>query len=140
MGRTARGVTAVKLRTGDSIVDFSIIQKDSCNDPNTDVLIITNDGFGKRTSIEEFRTQNRGGIGLISTKFKNAQSRVANIRIVNQDDELMIVSNNGVVVRLKASDISRQSRMATGVRLQNLDDNDAIASVTKIVNIDEGEE
>lgn len=140
MGRTARGVTAVKLRTGDSIVDFSIIQKELCNDPNTDVLIITNDGFGKRTSIEEFRTQNRGGIGLISTKFKNAQSRVANIRIVSGDDELMIVSNNGVVVRLKASDISRQSRMATGVRLQNLDDNDAIASVTKIVNIDEGEE
>ncbi|MEB3286734.1 MAG: DNA gyrase subunit A [Vampirovibrionales bacterium] len=137
MGRTARGVTAVKLRTGDQIVDFSIIPKDVCNDPNTDVLIITTDGFGKRTSIDEFRTQNRGGIGLISTKFKNTQSRVANICIVQNNDELMIVSANGVVVRLKAGDISRQSRMATGVRLQNLDDHDSIASVTKVVNIDE---
>lgn len=141
MGRTARGVTAIKLRAGDSIVDFSVIKKEVSNDPNTCVLIITNDGFGKRTSVEEFRTQNRGGIGIISTKFKNAKSRVTNIMIVKEDDELMIVSANGVVVRLKAGEISQQSRMATGVRLQNLDDNDYVASVTKIVPIaDDGDD
>lgn len=134
LGRTARGVTAMKMRTGDSIVDFSILPASS-ND--ADVLIITNDGFGKRTNVAEFRKQNRGGIGLISTKFKNAQSRVTNTAVVKDSDELLIVSANGVVVRLRAGEISRQSRMATGVRLQNLDEQDYVASVTKIVPIDD---
>jgi DNA gyrase subunit A len=134
LGRTARGVTAMKMRTGDEIVDFSVLPA-TAND--VDVLIITNDGFGKRTNVAEFRGQNRGGIGLISTKFKNAQSRVTNTAVVNENDELLIVSANGVVVRLRAGEISRQSRMATGVRLQNLDENDYVASVTKIVPLDD---
>jgi DNA gyrase subunit A len=137
LGRPARGVTAMKMRAGDEIVDFSVLPG-TAND--LDVLIITNDGFGKRTNLAEFRTQNRGGIGLISTKFKNAKSRVTNTAIVNDTDELMIVSANGVVVRLRAGEISRQSRMATGVRLQNLDENDYVASVTKIVPLDDEEE
>ncbi|MCE3235628.1 MAG: gyrase subunit [Vampirovibrio sp.] len=137
LGRPARGVTAMKMRAGDEIVDFSVL---AAADHTSDVLIITNDGFGKRTNVAEFRTQNRGGIGLISTKFKNAKSRVTNTAIVNEKDELMVVSANGVVVRLRAGEISRQSRMATGVRMQNLDENDYVASVTKIVPLDEEEE
>jgi DNA gyrase subunit A len=136
LGRTARGVTAMKMRAGDEIVDFSTLPN---NDHTADVLIITNDGFGKRTNVAEFRSQNRGGIGLISTKFKNAKSRVTNTCIVTENDELMVVSANGVVVRLRAGEISRQSRMATGVRLQNLDENDCVASVTKIVPMDDEE-
>ncbi len=136
LGRTARGVTAMKMRAGDEIVDFSTLPND---DHSADVMIITNDGFGKRTNVAEFRSQNRGGIGLISTKFKNAKSRVTNTCIVMENDELMVVSANGVVVRLRAGEISRQSRMATGVRLQNLDENDYVASVTKIVPLDEDE-
>lgn len=134
LGRTARGVTAMKMRAGDEIVDFSTLPN---NDHTADVLIITNDGFGKRTNVAEFRSQNRGGIGLISTKFKNAKSRVTNTCIVTENDELMVVSANGVVVRLRAGEISRQSRMATGVRMQNLDENDYVASVTKIVPLDD---
>ncbi|MBY0402923.1 MAG: DNA gyrase subunit A, partial [Cyanobacteria bacterium] len=133
LGRPARGVTAMKLRPDDEIVDFSI----AANDTNTDLLIITNDGFGKRTNISEFRVQGRGGIGLISTKFKNIRSRVTNICVVNESDEMLIVSANGVVVRIKAGDISKQSRMATGVRIQNIDDNDYVASVNKIVATDD---
>ncbi len=135
LGRTARGVTAMKLRAGDFIIDFSITP----NDAIIDLLVITNDGFGKRTNITEFRTQNRGGIGLISTKFKNQKSRVTNICVVEEGDELMLVSANGVVVRLQAKDISRQSRTATGVRIQNMDADDHVASVTKIVPIEEQE-
>jgi DNA gyrase subunit A len=136
LGRTARGVTAMKMRAGDEIVDFSTLPN---NDHTADVLIITNDGFGKRTNVAEFRSQNRGGIGLISTKFKNAKSRVTNTCIVTENDEMMVVSANGVVVRLRAGEISRQSRMATGVRMQNLDENDCVASVTKIVPMDDEE-
>lgn len=136
LGRTARGVTAMKMRAGDEIVDFSTLPN---SDHSADVLIITNDGFGKRTNVAEFRSQNRGGIGLISTKFKNAKSRVTNTCIVTENDELMVVSANGVVVRLRTGEISRQGRMATGVRLQNLDENDYVASVTKIVPMDDEE-
>lgn len=136
LGRTARGVTAMKLRQGDHIVDFSIVPAEQ----NVDLLVVTNDGFGKRTNITEFRPQNRGGIGLIATKFKNKQSRVTNIMVVAESDELMIVSANGIVVRLKAKDISRQGRAATGVRLQNLDEDDMVASVTKVVALDEDDE
>lgn len=129
LGRTARGVTAMKLRAGDRIVDNSIIS------PNTavDLLVVTNDGYGKRTSIDEFRGQNRGGIGLIATKFKNDKSRVACLTTVTEGQELMLVTSNGVVVRLNASDISRQGRQATGVRIQSLDAQDHIASLTRIM-------
>lgn len=133
LGRTARGVTAMKLRQGDTIVDFSIVP----HGKDTELLVVTNDGFGKRTNISEFRPQNRGGIGLIATKFKNKQSRVTNIMVIEETDELMIVSANGIVVRLRGADISKQSRSATGVRLQNLDDDDFVASVTRIVPIDD---
>ncbi len=129
MGRSARGVSSIKLRTGDEIVDFSVIPPDFAGD----VLIVTNDGFGKRVNVDEFRSQNRGGIGLISTKFKNRDSRLNNIGTISEEDELMLVSSQGVVVRLKGNEISHQGRMATGVRLQNLDDDDAVASVTKII-------
>lgn len=135
MGRTARGVTSMKLRSGDEIVDLSIVPQGS----TADVLIVTNDGFGKRTNVEEFRAQNRGGIGIISTKFKNAKSRVKSTSIVAEEDELLIVSGHGIVVRLKAGEISCQGRMATGVRLQNLDDKDYVASVSKIVAIEDQE-
>ncbi|MBK8191227.1 MAG: DNA gyrase subunit A [Vampirovibrionales bacterium] len=135
IGRTARGVTAMKMRAGDQIVDFGVCP----NNATLDLMIITNDGFGKRTNIAEFRPQNRGGIGLIATKFKNPRSRLTNILVIDDSDELLIASANGVVVRLNARDISRQGRAATGVRLQNMDDNDFVASVTKIVSDEEQE-
>lgn len=132
LGRTARGVTAMKMRAADYIIDFSVIPKGQMGD----LLVVTNDGFGKRTSLDEFRAQNRGGIGLIATKFKNKDSRLINIMAISEEDELMMVSHNGVVVRLQGKDISRQGRPATGVRLQNLDDQDSVASVTRILQDD----
>jgi DNA gyrase subunit A len=133
MGRTARGVNAMKMRQSDMIVDFSLADPDS----QDDLLLITNDGFGKRVNLSEFRLQSRNGIGVISTKFKNAKSRVKSLCMIHPDDELLIVSANGVVVRLEAKTISKQSRPATGVRLQNIDDNDEVATVTKVVSLDD---
>lgn len=137
LGRTARGVSAIKLRPDDEIVDFSVISSNADTKQDEDVLIVTSDGFGKRMPVSEFRPQARGGIGLIASKFKNAQSRVACLNIVQPDDELMVVTANGVVVRLHARDISRQGRMATGVRIQTLDDQDAVTSVSKIIQVDD---
>jgi DNA gyrase subunit A len=135
MGRAARGVGSMKMRQSDFIVDFSVCDQNS----HDDLLIITTDGFGKRVNVDEFRLQNRNGLGVISTKFKNAKSRVKSLCMIHPDDELLIVSANGVVVRLEAKTISKQSRSATGVRLQNMDENDEVATVTKVVNLDEPE-
>jgi DNA gyrase subunit A len=130
MGRAARGVRAITLREGDIIVGFDVIEP---GDETASILVVTTDGFGKRVKMEEFRQQGRGGIGLIGTKFKKAQSRLAAVRIVHPGDEVMIATMNGVVVRQKVDEISSQGRMATGVRIQQLDDDDSVSSVTPLV-------
>jgi DNA gyrase subunit A len=129
MGRAARGVRAITLREGDRIVGFDVIA------PNEEAyaLIVTNDGFGKRVKLDEFRQQGRGGIGLIGTKFKNAQSRMASLRVVRPGDGVMIATANGIVVRQEVDQISAQGRMATGVRIQQLGEEDQVVSVTPLV-------
>lgn len=130
LGRSARGVNSMKLRTGDSIIGCDIVTKNQ----DGDLLVVTSDGFGKRTKLSEFRAQNRGGIGLIATKFKSSKSRLVALTIVEDKDEIMLVTANGIVTRLKASDISCQGRPATGVKAQNLVEEDTVVSVTKIIN------
>ena len=125
----------MKLRTGDEIIGCDIVPRDY----DADLLVVTSDGFGKRTKLSEFRTQNRGGIGLIATKFKSNSSRLVALTIVKDSDDIMMVTANGVVSRLNAGSISCQGRPATGVRAQNLVDNDVVVSVNKIVNPDNDE-
>jgi DNA gyrase subunit A len=129
LGRTARGVRAITLREGDKIVGFDIVEPNA----DTSILVVTNDGFGKRVKMEEFRQQGRGGIGIIGTKFKSPQSKLANLRVVKPGDQVMIATAGGVVVRQATDDISTQGRMATGVRLQQLGEDDSVVSVTPIV-------
>ena len=132
LGRSARGVNSMKLRAGDTIIGCDIIPKNF----DADLLVVTSDGFGKRSKMSEFRAQNRGGIGLIATKFKSASSRLVALTVVEEKDEIMVVTQNGIVSRIKASDISRQGRPATGVRIQNLMENDSVMAVNKIVITD----
>ena len=127
LGRTARGVRAINLREGDYVVGFDTFTADS----KDQILLVTTDGFGKRVELEEFRVQNRSGVGLIGTKFKSEKSHLASLDVVKETDEVIIASAHGVVLRSKVNDISCQSRMATGVRLQRLDEEDYVASVTK---------
>lgn len=133
LGRSARGVNSMKLRSGDTIIGCDIVPRDY----DADLLVVTSDGFGKRSKLSEFRPQNRGGLGLIATKFKTSKSRLVALTIVAENDEIMVVTANGIVTRIKASDISRQGRPATGVKIQSLDDNDQVAGINKIVDPDE---
>ena len=135
LGRSARGVNSMKLRAGDTIVGCDVVPRDY----DADLLVMTSDGFGKRSKLSEFRPQNRGGLGLIATKFKSVNSRLVALTIVEEKDEIMVVSANGVVTRVSASSISRQGRPATGVKVQNLAENDYVVSVNKIVEPDEDE-
>jgi DNA gyrase subunit A len=96
------------------------------------VLVITNGGYGKRVPVGQFRLQNRAGQGLMATKFKNRKTKdkLATLRIVNNDDdEIMMVTNRGIIIRQAVNAISIQSRSATGVRVQRLDEDDAITGV-----------
>jgi DNA gyrase subunit A len=136
MGRAAKGVKAISLREDDELVGFDIVDSDN---EDVNLLVVTNDGFGKRVKIGEFRVQGRGGLGLIGTKFKTAKSKLATIRVVGPNDEFIIATANGIVVRQKVSEISFQSRMATGSCVQRLEDNDEVVSVTPIINPDEDE-
>ena len=134
MGRTAKGVKAISLREGDELVGFDVINSD---DEDANLLVITNDGFGKRVKISEFRVQGRGGLGLIGTKFKTAKSKLATIRIVSHDDEFIIATANGIIVRQTVSDIPFQSRMATGVKVQRLEEDDSVVNITPIIKPEE---
>jgi len=130
MGRTARGVRAITLREKDTIVGCDAIEpQDSAH-----VLVITNDGYGKRVKLNEFRQQGRGGVGIIGTKFKNRDSKLACLIVVENSDQVVIATANGIVVRQQVADISSQGRMATGVRIQALSSDDAVVSVSKIVD------
>ena len=129
LGRQARGVRAITLRESDKIVGFDVVEPN----PDTCLLLVTTDGFGKRVKLEEFRQQGRGGIGIIGTKFKNSHSKVATLRVVSAGDQVMIATANGIVVRQSTDDISIQGRMATGVRLQQLAEDDTVVSVTSII-------
>jgi DNA gyrase subunit A len=104
------------------------------------VLVITMGGYGKRVPVAQFRLQNRAGQGLMATKFKNrkVKDKLATLQIVNNDDEMMMVTNRGIMIRQTTNAISIQSRSATGVRVQRLDDDDAITGVA-IVPPDTGD-
>ncbi len=135
MGRSARGVKAITLRDGDKIVGFDVLEATS----EAFILVVTNDGYGKRVKLDEFRQQGRGGIGLIGTKFKNAKSRLSGLRVVQHGEEVIVATANGIILRQKVDEISSQGRMATGVRLQHLGTEDEVVSVTPLIEPEETE-
>jgi DNA gyrase subunit A len=96
------------------------------------VLVVTTGGLGKRVPVNQFRLQNRAGMGVMATKFRKKGDRIAALRVVNDDDEMMIVTSRGIIIRQAVNAISHQSRMATGVKVQRLDDDDAIFAVALV--------
>lgn len=96
------------------------------------VLVVTMGGYGKRVPVNQFRLQNRAGMGILATKFRLPKDTIAALRVVNEGDELMMVTSRGIIIRQAIGAISPQSRMATGVRVQRLDEDDAIAAVALV--------
>lgn len=154
LGRATRGVRAMNLREGDSLIAMDILpsqivadladalESASESDEETGemettslgpwALIVTTGGFGKRVPVSQFRLQNRAGMGIVATKFRKAGDRMAALRIVNEDDELMMITSRGIIIRQAVNAISSQSRAASGVRVQRLDEDDAIAAVALV--------
>ena len=135
-GRTSRGVGAIRLKPGDTIADMNVISRDS----KDDVLIVTACGFGKRLPATEFRVHRRGGLGLKAIKFKRKceNDRVSCLRTVASDsDEMLVITNGGMIVRQQVSEIAMQGRTATGVTVQKLDEGDFISSVSIVPKVED---
>ncbi|MEM9487194.1 MAG: DNA gyrase C-terminal beta-propeller domain-containing protein, partial [Cyanobacteria bacterium P01_F01_bin.116] len=103
-------------------------------------LVIAAGGLGKRVPVDNFRLQNRAGMGLVGMKFRKDNDELVALRVVSPRDELMLVTQRGIIIRQAIDAISIQSRMATGVQLQRLDGDDAIAAVAVVPELDIDEE
>ena len=160
LGRATRGVRAMKLSKTDEIISMDILcsqvvesiiaagdsddeEEELTNDTTETslwVLVVTMGGYGKRVPVSKFRLQNRAGKGVMATKFRLKDDKLAALRVVSHEDELMIVTNKGIIIRQAVDAIPPQSRKATGVRVQKLDKEDAIAAVALVPPAEEGEE
>jgi DNA gyrase subunit A len=127
MGRSAGGVRGIKLKPGDEVVSLDVAGDD------LDILIVTNAGFGKRTKLERFNSQARGGQGVRGIRLTAARGRVVAAFMANLDEEILLVSSGGVIIRMAVREIASQGRDATGVRVMNLDDGQTVAAVTRVV-------
>ena len=133
MGRTARGVKGINLHSGDRVVGMDTLKKDG------EVLTVTEEGYGKRTSVTEYRDQKRGGKGVINIKVTDKTGQVVGIKIVRPGQELMLISSDGIVIRIDIDDISIISRNTQGVKLMKTGAKDkvvALAAVEKKSDID----
>ena len=129
MGRTAAGVRGIRLDEGDEVVGMVVVRR-----PDATLLVATEHGMGKRSEIGEYRFQNRGGKGVINLKSSKKTGPVVAVKSVTDDDQLMVVTRNGVVNRQNVSEIRVIGRATQGVRLVNLDEGDAVVDVARVID------
>ncbi|WP_413297364.1 DNA gyrase subunit A [Synechococcus sp. MIT S9452] len=150
LGRTARGVRAMSLRDGDSLVSMDVLpaeladriaaageasegeSEEAASSDGPWVLVATASGLGKRVPVDQFRLQRRAGLGLRGIKFRRDDDALVGLCVMGTEEELLLVSERGVIVRLQSDVIPQQSRAATGVRLQRLDKGDRLAEVVLV--------
>jgi DNA gyrase subunit A len=133
MGRTASGVRGINLAKKDEVIAADIVNPDST------ALSITDLGFGKKTKFKEYRIQSRGGKGIINVKVTPKNGKVVNVLTVSEEDEIILVTNGGMVVRCPVNQIRTSGRNAQGVHVIRLKDNHRVASATRVVAKDEGD-
>jgi DNA gyrase subunit A len=133
MGRGAAGVRGIKLPEGHEVIAVSIVQDGL-------VLTATENGYGKRTSIEDFPVQGRGGQGVIAIQTTARNGRTVGAVLVAEDDEIMLISSNGTLIRTPVDDISIQGRNTQGVRLIRVEEGQRLVGVARIEPLGDEEE
>ncbi len=133
MGRTAAGVKGITLQKDDEVVGMDIIEE------GHDILIVTEKGFGKRTPAEEYRQQSRGGKGIKTCNITDKNGNLISLKVVSHDHDLMVITTNGVIIRMHVEEISQTSRNTQGVRLIRVGDEEYVSTVAR-VNVDDGDE
>ncbi|KLU62102.1 DNA gyrase subunit A [Peptococcaceae bacterium CEB3] len=130
MGRTARGVKGITLAAGDVVVGMDVAGESG------DLLTMTENGYAKRSALTEYRAQGRGGKGLIGMRVTEKTGRLAGVKVVRPEDELMVITSDGLITRQEVAGISKQGRTAQGVMAMRTDDGKVVA-IAKVVNKEE---
>ena len=134
LGRTARGVRAIKFRDGDYVVGATKIFDD-----NASILTVTDKGMGRRCAVSSYRMQKRGGLGLKNYPVSDEKGYVCGIKTLGTDDDVILISADGVVIRIRANDLRNMGRPASGVRVMRLGTEDRVASFSRTPHDDEEE-
>ena len=133
LSRSAHGVKAIKLREGDYVVGMARVRE------NATLLTVTENGYGKRTNLDSYRIQNRGGYGLTNYKVDEIRGHVCGIKIVDEDDDIILVSSDGIIIRILASDIRVMGRIAKGVRVMRVNEGAKVVAFTRAEHDEEAE-
>jgi DNA gyrase subunit A len=134
IGRTGKGVIGIRLEEGNEVVGMEIVRDDST------ILTVTENGYGKRSTLDDYRSQGRGGKGIITIKITEKNRRVIGMAQVSEDDEIILITSNGKVLRIRTKDISVQGRNTQGVRLFDIEAGDKVVSFAKVVEREEEKE
>ncbi len=134
MGRDTQGVKSMSLNKGDIVVDMAVIKEDH------EVITMTENGFGKRSDLEDYRMQNRGGKGVKAGVFNAKTGKLASLKLISQNEDIMIITNNGTIIRVAAEDISKIGRDTQGVRIMRIDDSTVKKIAITPKNDEDGEE
>ncbi|MDF1520532.1 MAG: DNA gyrase subunit A [Brevefilum sp.] len=128
MGRQAMGVIGIRTRPGDQLAALEVLE------PNGDLLVVTDKGFGKRTKLSEYTPKGRAtmGIATIDKRALKSIGKIAEARVVQEKDEVSLISSNGIVIRMAVADISTQGRATRGVTIMNLESRDSVAAMARI--------
>jgi DNA gyrase subunit A len=131
MGRGAYGVKGITLREGDEVVGMEVVR------PGGTVLTVARNGYGKRTDLDEYRIQSRGGVGIINIQASDRNGKVVGIVFVSEDEHLMLITQQGMILRTRAGDIRSIGRATQGVRLIEMEEGDMVVAVARLVEKDE---
>jgi DNA gyrase subunit A len=134
MGRTAYGVKGIELGEGDEVVALEVLQKEGT------LLTVAERGYGKRTELGEYRLQNRGGKGIINMDVTERTGQVVGVKFLQGDEQVMLISGKGMIIRLNTAEIRTIGRNTQGVRLIDLEEGDALVSVARLAERDEADE
>ena len=133
-GRNSMGVRGINLADRDEVIGMQLVTQ------GHDLLIVSEKGMGKRTSMSEFSVQNRGGKGVKCYKITEKTGNVVGVKAVNDDNEVMMITTEGIIIRIACSDISILGRITSGVKLMNLDEKVSVASIAKVREKEENTE
>lgn len=132
MGRIAAGVRAIKLEKDDEVVAMELVE------PNQELMVVTQKGFGKRTSVDEYKIQVRGGKGLLTydkDKFKKTGELIGAM-VVDEDDEMLLINSDGIIIRIRANEVSKLGRATQGVKIMKVEDESNIVAMAKVIKED----
>ncbi|HTB22663.1 MAG TPA: DNA gyrase subunit A [bacterium] len=135
IGRTGQGVKGITLEKGDYVVDMEVVK-----DPKGSLLTICESGYGKRSELAEYRVQGRAGKGLINVKVTDKTGRVVGVKPVTNEDELMLITSGGTMLRMKVSDVNTTGRNTQGVRVIKVGGGDRVVAVAKLASAEEESE